>query len=129
MNLKSFMEEMAQKTGRDFKTDASGTYLLPIDDTTNATLSEMDHGFFMHCDLGECPVKALENFFSTLLHANLLGQGTSGATLALSEDGERLTLHWKGGQEFSEPRQYSHAIEDFCNACDFWKNEALQVNK
>ena len=63
-----------------------------------------------------------------LMKANLLGQGTGGATLAMDENENFLTLSLVLPYDMNY-KTFKDALEDFANYLDFWKAELIRHQK
>lgn len=124
--IDKFMRQLAQELELDesIATAVDGTYIIPLDDIKITIVSLPDGGFFLSSNLAPCPLSNKEQFFTKALHGNLFGQGTHGATLGLSEDGNVLTLSRVMNYN-TDYKGFKETLEDFINAMDFWREEAL----
>src|ERR1700722_13310541 len=72
--------------------DTPGTFVIPMGEEANVVAAPQPVGFSLSCDVIKAPKEKEEIFLEKALRANLFGQGTEGAILGLSEDGNILTL-------------------------------------
>lgn len=108
--------------------DADGNCVLVFDEDLSLTLGESQD---MACislfsRLHPCPKDRQEEVFSTLMAANLLGQGTGPSALGLSEDGSQITLSQTLQGEVAVD-DLEEALEEFLNTCDFWQEEVQSL--
>ncbi|MBA3816316.1 MAG: type III secretion system chaperone [Parachlamydiaceae bacterium] len=104
--------------------EVPGTYAIPLDDGLTVLISEIPNGISLKCSVAPYP-KVHEEIFSTqAMLGNLFGQGTRGATLGLSNDGNTLTLTQIIDYNI-DYKEFKELLEDFINAVDFWRDEAL----
>jgi hypothetical protein len=101
-----------------------GSYTLPLDEDLAVNMTDIPNGFILKSSIAPLP-KTNEELFSTqLMLANLFGQGTKGASLGLSSDGNTITLT----RVIDYPvtyKDFREILEDFINCVDFWHDEAL----
>ncbi len=123
--INEFMEKfvMENELPKSLSEETSGSYRLPMDEETTIEVSDVPPGFRLHCLVASIPEKDRETLFVHVLHGNLLGQGTEGAVLGMTEEGNYLTLSY----DFEYPVSYNEfkeIIEEFFNVVDFWREEA-----
>lgn len=105
-------------------TEVPGTYALPLDEGLTILISEIPNGLILKCSVAPYP-KVREEIFSTqAMLGNLFGQGTRGATLGLTNDGNTLTLTQIIDYNI-DYKEFKDLLEDFINSVDFWRDEAL----
>lgn len=105
-------------------TEVPGTYALPLDEGLNIIISEIHNGLCLKCTVAPYP-KVREEIFSTqAMLGNLFGQGTRGAILGLTGDGNNLTLTQIIDYNI-DYKEFKDSLEDFINSVDFWRDEAL----
>jgi hypothetical protein len=104
-------------------TENPDIYAIPIDEDVLMKIAPLNQGFSLSCVMGQCPKFNKEVFFSKIMQANLFGQGTHGAVLGLSDDGNMLTLSQEVEYNI-EYKDFRDVIEDFFNTVDFWREEA-----
>lgn len=105
-------------------TEVPGTYALPLDNELTVILSEIPNGLSLKCSVAPFP-KVHEEIFSTqAMLGNLFGQGTRGAILGLTNDGNTLTLTQTIDYNI-DYKEFKELLEDFINAVDYWRDEAL----
>lgn len=124
--LDAFMQEFAHElgVGEALATSKPGIYQLPLEESISIVFSSIQNGFVLNCELGKCPIHNREVFFTQALLADLFGQGTHGAILGLSEDGNTLTLS-KSVDYNINYKKFREILEDFINVVDYWHGEAL----
>lgn len=127
MTLSSLLEQLVQDLELPMpEKDARGRYQMVFEDQI-VVFDESDVGLTIQAELGQCQGQNLETFFSDTLLANLFGQGTGGAILGLTPDGKSLTLSLT--IEYNvEYKDFRDLLEDFLNAADVWRTEALKIS-
>ena len=103
-----------------------GIYTLPLDEGLAIHINEIPNegGVLFKCAVAPFP-KVREDVFSTnAMLANLFGQGTRGAVLGLSLDGNTLTLS-RAIDYHIDYKEFKEILEEFINTVDFWRAEAL----
>lgn len=79
-------------------------------------------GIYFTAKLGACPKENLEEFFSTIMLANLFGQGTGGSVLSLDEEAKWVYLSRHLPFHLSYP-QFKDYFEEFVNYTDLWQKK------
>jgi len=102
------------------------TFTLPIDDETQITIKKVENGFRLFGNVYPAPTENKETLFVQLLEGNLFGQGTMGATLGLTDDGQTVTLQELISDEVSYQEFYDK-YEDFLNTLKYWQNFAKEA--
>lgn len=97
-----------------------GSYELPLESDLVVTISEIGKGFSLMTSLAPCPKTNRESLFTQALLGNLFGQGTHGATLGISPDGNYLVLS-RAFPELTDYNTFRDTIEDFINVADYWQ--------
>lgn len=105
-------------------TEVPGSYSFPLDEGLSILISEIPNGFCLKCSVAPFPKVKEEIFATQAMLGNLFGQGTRGAVLGLSTDGNMLTLTEAVGYSI-DYKEFREILEDFINAVDFWHEEAL----
>lgn len=122
--LADFIPQLTQELEMDsLEPVGPGVYNLPLEDDINITITTLPVGFMLFGMIATLPTVNKENFFLRVLQANLFGQGTRGAVLALTEDGNVLTLS-RTLEYNSNYREFKEALEDFVATVVFWREEA-----
>jgi hypothetical protein len=103
-----------------FTTDVDGVWSIPLGDTMEIILTEIEGGFLMNTLLAPAPRERREDFFSLLMAATMLGHETRGAVLSLDEK-ERVVLSQVVTRSL-QPREFAELIEDFITVVDQWKD-------
>lgn len=96
-----------------------GSYELPLESDLIVTISELGKGFSMFITLAPCPKTNREALFTQMMLGNLFGQGTHGAALGISADGNSLVLS-RAVNELTDYNAFRDSIEDFINVADYW---------
>lgn len=99
-----------------------GSFLLPLTDSLQLEVTELDSGTFLTSPICPCPEVKREELFIKLMKANLFGQGTLGAALGLDLEQNLLTLSLTMPYDMNY-RLFKESLEDFTNIVDFWKEE------
>lgn len=125
------LDKLIEKLIEDFEltnttlaSEVPGTYAFPLDEGLFIMISEIPNGFFLKCSLAPYPKVKEEAFSTQAMLGNLFGQGTSGATLGLTMDGNTLTLTQIVDYNVNY-KEFKEILEDFINSVDFWREEAL----
>jgi hypothetical protein len=126
MKLNQLMENFQKELGLDkpIPTNDAGAYVIYMDRELFINVVDMNPGIAFTCDVAPLPKENLEQFYTQMMLANLFGQGTEGAVLGLSDDGNTLILS-REIEYNPEIDLFKEVIEDFMNAVDFWREEAL----
>ncbi|MDR3624766.1 MAG: type III secretion system chaperone [Chlamydiales bacterium] len=102
--------------------DANKTYKFSFGKDLAIGIRAMETGFYLTSYLGPCSEQNCEDFFSTLMHANLFGKGTGGGIIGLNEEGKQFTFTKKYPFQMNYAEFKSH-IEDFINYVDLWQKK------
>ncbi len=123
------LEQLVRKLAEEFElggqslaSEVPGAYALPLDEGLTIMMSEIPPGFLLKCSIAPCPKTGEEIFLTQAMLANLFGQGTRGATLGLTMDGNTLTLTLPVDYTV-DYKEFRDTVEDFINAVDFWRDE------
>lgn len=120
----TFIPQLAEELQMDsLEPIGPGIYNLPLEEDVNITITTLPVGYTFFGMITTCPSANKEGFFLHALQANLFGQGTRGAVLALTEDGNVLTLS-RTVEYNSDYREFKEALEDFVATIVFWRDEA-----
>ena len=104
-----------------------GTYALPLDEGLAVNMTDTQNGFLLKANIAPYPKAQGELFATQTMLGNLFGQGTRGAVLGLSLDGNTLTL--SQAIEYSvDYKEFKEILEDFINTVDFWREEAASIH-
>lgn len=104
-------------------TEVPGVYALPLEGDLMITITDKPPGFSLACTLDSAKKQNEEDFFARLMLGNLFGQGTKGAVLGLTEDGNLLTLTQTVDYN-AEYKEFRDIIEDFINSAEYWRIES-----
>lgn len=120
--MEQFQKEMELE--RSLMTEVQDVYALPLDEGITITIrySPQAGGICFECPLIDCPRNNEELYYTTLLSANLFGQGTKGSVLGLNVDGSVVTLTLVIDYDI-EYKEFRDLLEDFINNVDFWREE------
>lgn len=105
-----------------------GLYHLALNPQLSIAMKELDPGVAFWGKLGPCPALKREELFIQLMKANFLGQGTGGASIALDENENFLTLSLVLPYDMNY-KIFKDALEDFANHLDYWKEELIRHKK
>lgn len=106
-----------------------GPYLLPITETLQISIRELELGVHLYSPISPCPEVKKEELFIQLMKANLFGQGTLGAAIGYEEGENLLTLSHNFPYDM-DYRAFKESVEDFANIVDYWRGEiALHVKR
>jgi hypothetical protein len=115
LSLELEMEEL-------FIRNEQGNYSLYFDPGITVELEPLGKGFALRAVVGKVPPSHQEEFFVKLMLANLLGQGTGGAVLNLSLDGQLVFLTREVPYE-TVYVAFKDELETFLNFTEYWKRE------
>lgn len=118
--LKELCEDL--EIDSNLKKSELGFYLLPLTDSLGLEIKPLDPGVFFYSPICPCPEIKREELFIQLMKANLFGQGTLGATIALDQEENLLTLS-KAMPYDMKYRAFRDSLEDFANIVEYWKEE------
>lgn len=127
MSIEQFMQKLSAEMELEQPLTAQipGVYSIPLDEGYSITItSPSSERFDFSSTLGPLPAVANEAFFTQLLLANLFGQGTRGAVLALDGDGNMLMLK-RTISHHIEYKEFRDLVEDFINVADYWREQIL----
>lgn len=126
MKLSQLVDQLRKELGLDraISVDSSGAYTIYMEQNVFFRLTDLNPGFSLFCQVAPLPKGKQEQFYTQMMLANLFGQGTEGAVLGLSEDGKVLILS-KEIHYTLECDRLKEELEDFMNAIDFWREEAI----
>lgn len=123
--LDKFMTQLSQELETDpFTTELPSVYAFPLENGLIINLTELSNGFSMKCNITACPHANEEMFLTQVMLGNLFGQGTRGAILGLTLDGNTLTLNNVIDYQTSY-KEFHDILEDFINTIDLWKDEVV----
>lgn len=122
--INEFMEQLVKdlELPESIAVERAGVYSLPMDEETSIEVKDNPPGYTLFSSVAPIPPQEKEGLFCHALFGNLLGQGTEGAVLGLTEDGKQLTLTLN----FEYPTTYKdfkENLEEFINVVDFWREE------
>lgn len=132
-HMKKLLQELLEekKEGKapiSIPSDIGSQYTLEIDDE-EITLIDQAPGISLYAEIDKIGQnnasdisESSEKLYTTLLRANFMGQATRGASLGLSEDGNRVILSHLI-PVIENYKQFRDVVEDFTNAVCFWKKE------
>ena len=124
--LKELCEDL--EIDSNLKKSKQGFYLLPLTDSLGLEIKPLDPGVFFYSPICPCPEVKREELFIQLMKANLFGQGTLGATIALHDEENLLTLS-KAMSYDMDYRAFRDALEDFANIVEYWREEVDRHNQ
>ena len=111
--------------------DKDGFYGLTVE-KYRLKLLPLDPGFYVTCTLAPVPVpEKLEDpevFYSHLIQANYLGQGTGGNTLSISENGKEFHLSRFYPYE-THYNTFEELLERFVNFAEYWQDYIVKQVK
>ena len=89
------------------------------------SVKELDPGIFFFGTIAPPAPAKKEEFFTWIMKANFLGQGTGGAAIGLEEDESVLTLSQALPYDMNY-KAFKEALEDFANFLQYWKKEVAR---
>ena len=121
--LKTLCEELEIEEAP--KKTEDGLYPFALNPETTVSFKELDPGVALWARIGQCPTVKREELFILLMKANFLGQGTGGASIALDENENYLTLSLVLPYDMNY-KIFKDALEDFTNYLDYWREELIR---
>jgi hypothetical protein len=118
-HLKELCDEL--HLNPDLEKTETGRFVLPLP-AMKIEVKPLDPGSYFYCPLAPCPKVKKEELFIQLMKANLFGQGTMGAAIALKGEENLLTLSL-GMPYDMDYRAFKGALEDFANIVEYWREE------
>ncbi|MDJ0651643.1 MAG: type III secretion system chaperone [Simkaniaceae bacterium] len=116
LSLELKLETVPQK-------DEKGLYQLRVGSSPQIFVKELDLGVFFKTHILPIPKEGnKEALFIYLMKANLLGQGTGGATIGMDPSEKFFTLTFTLPSEINY-RTFYEGLEDYLNYIDYWKEE------
>jgi hypothetical protein len=106
--------------------NAQDAYLLTFGKELVVAIKALPSGFYFQGILGACPKAPCEELFTTLMHANLFGDGTGGSVIGLNEEGRVLTFSLDLPQQVAY-KQFKEKLEDFVNYLELWQGKIASV--
>lgn len=97
-------------------------FSFSLNENIMVNVRDLEPGVSMQAPLIACPTQKKEDLFIYLMSANLLGQGTNGARIALDSEEKTLTLLLGLPYEMNY-QLFRETLEDFVNHLIFWRNE------
>lgn len=124
--LAELMRELAKEfeSNTNFASEKEGVYAIPLEENLFVNISSQRQGVLLSCNFASAPSSNREKVFQHMLHGNLFGQGTRGAVLGATLDGNVLTLS-KDVEYTPNYKEFKELVEDFINMVDYWRDEAL----
>jgi len=104
------------------------SYLLRINEYIDIKVWYLDPGYYFNADLLPPPTRNREDFFSYIMSANVLGQGTGGSRIGLDIEEKFLTLSYMIPYA-PNYKEFKETIEDFVNYVIYWKDEITRYKK
>ena len=96
----------------------NGSYIITFDEI-DVEIGDTSGGCSLFSTLGPIPQENPADFLTDAMNANLFGQGTDGAVLALSDDYKTVTLN-KDIPIIHNYIDFRNNLEDFVNTAEFW---------
>ena len=107
------------------KKEEGDIYYVSLNPQMTIRVQQLDPGLSFWAKIGACPIAKREELFILLMKANLLGQGTGGAAIALDENENFLTLSSVLPYDMNY-KMFKDALEDFANYLDYWSEELIR---
>lgn len=128
MKLPDLIKELQKdfELKEPFAENPPGVFDVPVDEDVMVTVREVPGGMVLSASFVDMPLGKEEELYLNLLYANLMGQGTRGAILALSEDGRRLILSRVIDYDVNF-KEFRDIFEDFISTVDYWRDEVLTL--
>ncbi|MEM9044407.1 MAG: type III secretion system chaperone [Pseudomonadota bacterium] len=127
MRLDEILTELAAASDVDAPNlDDDGGAQLVLDDETLISVEPMPKvdGFAFHAVVAPVPAGDRGIVFAELLHANSLGLGTAGASLALNPEMDDIVLSRVLYHSGMSVEQFEASFEAFTGALRYWRKRA-----
>jgi hypothetical protein len=126
MQIENLIKEMEKdyELKNGFVQPEPGVWIIPVDQGIDIQIQRLTQGFLLKAKVGEVPKEKEEDLYHQMLMANLFGQGTRGAVLALEDEGGYLTLSRAIDYDINY-KDFKDLVDDFINSVDFWHEEML----
>jgi len=125
MEIEQLIEHLSSKLNLSAKSqkDVNGLYQLKIGTSPKISIKQLDPGVFFEAPIHVIPNQQnRETLFIYLMKANLLAQGTGGATIGIDPSEKFFTLTLSLSLEVNHKTFYEK-LEDYLNYIDYWKEE------
>ena len=129
--IKELMQKFATDVEKDlisFVEEEKGVMHVKITPNLEVILVELKPGILFESKIGSIPKERKEELFSYLMHANVLGQGTGGAALGMSQDEKFLTLSLSLAYDINYT-EFKERLEEFSNFTVYWNEELERFKK
>jgi len=125
MEFSEIFDNFAKRVGADFALDEDGTCRLGIDDMEIVVhlLPELD-SVVMYGDVGDLPPEGLQDFYAAALKANWMFGGTSGSTIAINPETNRVVLNRYDPVKSLDDESFAATVEKFVNMLETWRTLA-----
>lgn len=124
MNLQDLMRELSSRLGIDeipLNQDGGGQIVVDDEFAIDIARDEEGRGFQFAATVGPVPQHEREAVFAELLEANLIGQGTAGAALALDREMDEIVLCRSIRQDELPFEAFEQELSDFVQVLRFWR--------
>lgn len=121
--IKKYLEQFKQEFGfpfKELKKQEKGKYLITISKENEIIADDLDPGLLLHASLGTNILGSREAFYSHLMHANFLGQGTGKSIIGMDPTEKYLTLSYIFPYEV-DYTIFKGMFEDFLNYRTYWE--------
>ena len=129
--LKELLQKFASDVGEELNSivkEQKEDMHLKVSPSLEVVLRELKPGILFSSTIGPVPKERKEELFSYLMHANVLGQGTGGAALGMSQDEKFLTLGLSLDYDINYT-DFKERLEEFSNFTVYWKEELERFEK
>lgn len=130
MKIETFLKQLAQEweLQNGFLSEAPGIWKIPLDEGETITVTDLGSSFRMDCRVIDAPRGKEEDLYTQMLLANLFGQGTYGSVISLDDEARHIELSRTIDYDINF-KDFKDILEDFINAVDFWREEALNYQQ
>ncbi len=127
MKLDNYIDQLIKEMEFEggLATEVPGVFAFPLEENLSVSISDRPPGFSLYCPICTVPKTQQEEFLTRAMLGNLFGQGTKGAVLGISEDGNLLTLTQVIDYNI-EYKEFKDILEDFINSVDVWREETAK---
>lgn len=129
MKVDAFIKQLAADYEiKEFDSEESGKWKIPLDEGETIYITDLGHGIKIEARIMDTPRGKEEDLFERMLFANLFGQGTWGSVLSVDDEAKHIELTRTIDYEINY-KEFKDIVEDFINAVDFWREEALNYQQ
>jgi hypothetical protein len=123
--MQNLFKEFGETIGiPDLQPDEENRCNLMFDEVAvSFELNQDGNSIYVYSYLGDVPSENREQFYAGLLDANYTFKHTQGATLGVEYASKKVLLIREYGLEAMRLASFEHAVEQFVNLAEYWKQK------